>query len=101
MQNVYFSYLEAGDIGYLSFWISEEDSKLDKWPNYPDLPYIIILVINNCLLYDFVLLFMSKYIQFVKYIYQKFMDIPFFFFFFQILSTKCCYTLILLLSAQH
>ena len=32
-QNVYFSYLEADDIGYLSFWISD-DSKLEKWPIY-------------------------------------------------------------------
>ena len=32
VQNVHFSYLEAGDIGYLSFQISE-DSELEKWPN--------------------------------------------------------------------
>ena len=38
VQNVYFWYLEAGSIGYLSFRISE-DSELEKWPNYPDLPY--------------------------------------------------------------
>ena len=38
VQNVYFSYLEAGDIVYLSFQISK-DSELEKWPNYPDLPY--------------------------------------------------------------
>ena len=29
---VYFSYLEGGDIGYLSFRISE-DSELEKWTN--------------------------------------------------------------------
>ena len=39
VQKVYFSYLEAGDIGnYFSFRISE-DSELEKWPNYPELPY--------------------------------------------------------------
>ena len=32
VQNIHFSYLEAGDIGYLSFQISE-DSELEKWPN--------------------------------------------------------------------
>ena len=31
VQDVYFSYLEAGDIGYSSFRISE-DSELEKWP---------------------------------------------------------------------
>ena len=33
VQDVYFSYLEARGIGYLSFRISE-DSELEKWPNY-------------------------------------------------------------------
>ena len=32
VQNVYFSYLEVGDIVYLSFRISK-DSELEKWPN--------------------------------------------------------------------
>ena len=32
VQNVYFSYLEAGDIVYLSFRISK-DSELEKCPN--------------------------------------------------------------------
>ena len=32
VQNIYFSYLEAGDIVYLSFRISK-DSELEKWPN--------------------------------------------------------------------
>ena len=32
VQNVYFSYLEAGDIVYLGFRISK-DSELEKWPN--------------------------------------------------------------------
>ena len=38
VQNVYFSYLEAGDIVYLSFLISK-NNELEKWTNYPDLPY--------------------------------------------------------------
>ena len=42
VQNVYFSYLEAGDIDYLSFRISE-DSELEKWPDYPDFPYNYIV----------------------------------------------------------
>ena len=47
---VYFSYLEAGDIGYLSFRISE-DSELEKWPNYPDLPYLLHIFIDICILF--------------------------------------------------
>ena len=41
VQNVYFSYLEAGDIIYLSFRISKDSelhrkmAELAKWPNYP------------------------------------------------------------------
>ena len=50
VQNVYFSYLEAGFIVYLSFRISK-GSELEKWPNYPNLPYNVLasVVLSNIL----------------------------------------------------
>ena len=49
---------EAGDIGYLNFRISE-DSPLEKWPNYPELPY-------TCQIGEF-----RKYMNFVRVVIWK------------------------------